>query len=75
MKELLDYILKQIVSNKEAVEVEMVEDGNNVDFTVKVAPEDMGAVIGKEGKVANSIRTVVRTSAKKLNKRVNIRFE
>lgn len=74
MKELLEYIVKQIVSKPEEVEVSETISGNNVDLVVKVAEDDLGAVIGKSGKVANSIRSVVRTSAKKFNKRVNIKF-
>lgn len=74
MKELLEYIVKQIVSKPEEVEVYETTSGNNVDLVVKVAEDDLGAVIGKSGKVANSIRSVVRTSAKKFNKRVNIKF-
>lgn len=74
MKELLDFIIKQIVSKPEEVEITETVSGNNVDFVVKVAEDDLGAVIGKSGKVANSIRNVVRTSAKKTNKRVNIKF-
>ncbi len=74
MKELLEYIVKQIVSKPEEVEVSETTSGNNVDLVVKVAEDDLGAVIGKSGKVANSIRSVVRTSAKKFNKRVNIKF-
>lgn len=74
MKELLEYIVKQIVSRPEEVEVSETTSGNNVDLVVKVAEDDLGAVIGKSGKVANSIRSVVRTSAKKFNKRVNIKF-
>lgn len=74
MKELLEYIVKQIVSKPEEVEVSETTSENNVDLVVKVAEDDLGAVIGKSGKVANSIRSVVRTSAKKFNKRVNIKF-
>lgn len=74
MKELLEYIVKQIVSKPEEVEVSETTSGNNVDLVVKVAEDDLGAVIGKSGKVANSIRSVVRTSAKKFNKCVNIKF-
>ena len=74
MKELLEYIVKQIVSKPEEVEVSETTSGNNVDLVVKVAEDDLGAVIGKSGKVANSIRSVVRISAKKFNKRVNIKF-
>lgn len=74
MKELLEHIVKQIVSNPDSVEISETVSGNNVDLVVNVADDDLGAVIGKGGKVANAIRSVVRTSAKKLNKRVNIKF-
>lgn len=74
MKELLEFIVKQIVSKPDDVVITESVSGNNVDLVVKVASDDLGAVIGKSGKVANSIRNVVRTSAKKTNKRVNIKF-
>lgn len=74
MKELLEFIVKQIVSKPDDVVITESVSGNNVDLVVKVASDDLGAVIGKSGKVANSIRSVVRTSAKKTNKRVNIKF-
>lgn len=75
MTELLKYILEQLVSKPEEIKIETTENGNNIDIKVDVADEDLGAVIGRGGRVANSIRTVVRSSAKKENKRVNIRFE
>ena len=75
MKELLEFIVKQIVSKPDEVLVSETSSGNNVDLVVKVAEDDLGAVIGRNGKVATSIRNVVRVSAKKLNKRVNIKFE
>jgi len=75
MKELLDYIVKQIVSNDEAVSITETQENGTVNLVVKVAPEDLGAVIGKGGKVANSIRSVVRVAAKRQNARVNIKFE
>ena len=75
MKELLTYILEQLCSKPEEIKVDVVENGNNIDIKVDVADEDLGAVIGRGGRVANSIRTVVRSSAKKDNKRVNISFK
>lgn len=74
MKNLLKYIVDQLVENKDAVVIEEEVKGGNIDYTVKVADEDLGAVIGRGGRVANSIRAVVRASAKKDNKRVNIKF-
>lgn len=75
MKELLEVILNELVSKPEEVKIDVKESGNNIDMFVKVAECDKGAVIGRGGRVANSIRTVVRTSAKKENKRVNIKFD
>ena len=74
MKELLEYILQGLVSKPENVKIEEEVKGDNIDYTVTVDPEDLGSVIGRGGRIANSIRTVVRSSAKKTNKRVNIKF-
>ena len=74
MKDLVEFIVKSLVENDEAVEVLVEEDNKDVNVLVKVAEEDLGKVIGKGGKVANSIRTVARTSGKKQNKFVNIKF-
>lgn len=75
MKELVEFIVKNLVSEPDAVSVtEEVKDRETV-YTVKIAEEDFGRIIGRSGKVATAIRTVVRTSAKKANKRVFVRFE
>ncbi len=75
MKELLFYILSELVSKPDKIKIEETVKGNQVDFKVDVDNDDLGAVIGRGGRVANSIRTVVRSMARKENKRVNIRFE
>ncbi len=75
MKDLVEFIIKNLVSEPEAVVVtEEVKDRETV-YNVKIAEEDFGRIIGRSGKVATAIRTVVRTSAKKANKRVFVRFE
>ena len=75
MKELVEFIVKNLVSNPDSVEVvEEVKDRETV-YTVKIAEDDFGRIIGRSGKVATAIRTVIRTSAKKLNKRVFVKFE
>ena len=73
MKEVLEYILTSIVDDPKAVSVteEVAEDGI-INFTVTVAKEDMGKVIGKEGKVIRSIRNVMKVKAIKENKKINI---
>lgn len=76
MKDLLEYILSGLVSKPENLSIEETVDGNEFNYVVTVDPEDLGSVIGKGGRVANSIRTVVRTKAKKIgDKRVNIKFQ
>lgn len=75
MKELLQHILSLLVNNPDQISIEETKKGGQTEFVVHVAPEDLGSVIGRGGRVANSIRTVVRTMARKENKRVGIRFE
>lgn len=63
MKELVEYIVKNIVRNPDAVEVTEQQDGDRITVTIRVAKEDMGAVIGKKGAVINAIRSIVRVKA------------
>ena len=71
MKELVEVIAKALVDNPDEVTVtETVEDDGTIVLQLKVAKEDMGKVIGKKGRIAKSIRTVVKTVAIKDNKRV-----
>ena len=70
MVELVSAIAKSLVEHPDAVQVtESLSNGTTV-IQLKVAPEDMGKVIGKQGRIANAIRTVVKASAVKQNKRV-----
>jgi len=75
MKELVEFIVKNLVADPNTVEVVEEEKERETVFIVKIAEDDFGRIIGRSGKVATAIRTVVRTSAKKLNKRVFVRFE
>ena len=72
MKEMLETIAKYLVNNPEQVNVTEVEGEQSVILELRVAQEDMGRVIGKEGKIAKAIRTLVKANAAKLNKRVNV---
>lgn len=74
MKDILETIIKNLVSDKEAVSIHEVEGEKSVIFEVKVADSDMGKVIGKEGRVAKAIRTIVKAVAAKEEKRVTIEF-
>ena len=74
MKEILELIIKNLVSNEEEVSINEVTDEKSVSYEVKVAKEDMGKVIGKQGKMAKSIRSVIKAIAIKEHKRVNAEF-
>jgi predicted RNA-binding protein YlqC (UPF0109 family) len=63
-------ITKSLVDHPDQVEVTEVEDKQSTVIEVRVAPEDMGKIIGKQGKIAKAIRTVVKAAATKDNKRV-----
>ena len=70
MKQILLDITKAIVEDPESVSVSEKVSGDTVVLELSVAQQDMGRVIGKEGKIAKSIRTVMRAAAAKENKRV-----
>ena len=70
MKEVLETIIKNLVDNQEAVEINETENEKNIIFEVKVADEDMGKIIGRQGKTAQSIRTVMKAIANRKDKKV-----
>ena len=70
MKDLVEMIAKSLVDDPDSVEVNEVEGSQSVIIEVKVASEDMGKIIGKQGRIAKAIRTVVKAAAIKENKRV-----
>ena len=74
MKEVLETIIKNLVDNQEAVEVKEVEGEKNIIFEVKVADGDMGKVIGRQGKIAQSIRAVMKAVANRKDKKVTVEF-
>ena len=74
MKEILETIIINLVDNKEAVSINEIEGEKSVVYEVKVAENDMGKIIGKQGVIAKSIRTVVKAVATKEQKRVTIEF-
>ena len=73
MQEMLEYIVKNLVSNPEAVEIEAANQGKTKVFKVKVDAKDLGNVIGRGGNIANAIRTVVRSTGGK--ERLVIKFD
>ena len=73
MEDFLKYIIPFLIDNKEAFQIETKEeDEGTVIFTIHVAKEDMGKVIGKEGRTIQSIRNLVKILAVKENKRVMV---
>jgi len=72
--DVLEYIVRSVVSEPDAVEIEIDESRRTVGLNVHVAPDDMGRVIGRRGRIANSIRTVVRAAAARDNTSVEVEF-
>ncbi len=70
MKELLEFIARSLVDNPEEVEVKEIEGERSTILELRVAADDMGKVIGKQGKIAKSIRTITKATAAKEGKRV-----
>ena len=74
MKETLELIINSLVNDKEAVSINEIDGEKSVIFEVKVAENDMGKVIGKEGRIAKAIRTIMKSLAAKEEKRIKIEF-
>lgn len=72
MGELVEYLAKSLVDNPDLVKVKEIEGSQSLIIELSVAPEDMGKVIGKQGRIAKAIRTVVKAAATKENKRVMV---
>ena len=71
MKELLLYMAQNLVDHPEAVTVTELE-GEETTLALRVAPEDMGKVIGRQGRIAKEIRTIVKSVAQRRGQRVNV---
>ena len=72
MKELVEFMAKALVNDPDAVVVRQIEGASATIYELSVAPEDMGRVIGKQGRVANAMRTLLRVAAVKEGKRVTL---
>ncbi len=70
MKELVELIAKSLVNQPDQVVVTETSDDNTINIELTVAPDDMGKVIGKGGRIAKAIRTVVKAAALKGDKKV-----
>lgn len=74
MKEVLETIISSLVDDKDAVEINQVNGEKSITFEVKVAEGDMGKVIGRQGRLAKSIRTIMKAFASKEHKKVSVEF-
>jgi predicted RNA-binding protein YlqC (UPF0109 family) len=72
MKELLLYIARNLVTRPDQVTVTEVGEGDDLTLELRVAPEDMGKVIGRQGRIAKEIRTVVRSYAQRKGVKVSV---
>ncbi len=74
MENFLKIIISNLVDDKSAVEIQTIEDEKTIKFEVKVAQEDMGKVIGRQGRIAKSIRNVMKAVANKEHKKATVEF-
>ncbi len=72
MKELLLYMAKNLVDNPDAVSVNEISDEEGLVLELRVAPEDMGKVIGRQGRIAKEIRTIIKTVAQRDGEKVTV---
>lgn len=77
MKDLLDYIIRSLVSKPDEIKIEEVKEDDTINFNLTVSPDDMGLVIGKAGQTIRSIRRllVTRAIAENNNLRVNLNLQ
>jgi len=68
MKELLEYLAKALVDHPEDVHIDVIEGERSVILQLKVHPDDIGKVIGKQGRIAQALRTLVKAAATKQGK-------
>jgi predicted RNA-binding protein YlqC (UPF0109 family) len=72
MKQLVEVIAKSLVQNPEQVSVTEAAENNAIVYELRVAPDDMGKIIGKQGRIAKAMRTVVKAAATRENKKVTV---
>ena len=72
MKEIVEVIAKSLVDHPESVEVSEKQDGDQLLLELRVAEDDMGKVIGRQGRIAKALRTVVTAAATRENKKVTV---
>ena len=74
MKDILEVVIKNLVDDADAVSITEKSDAKSVCYEVKVAKDDMGKVIGRQGKMAKAIRSIMKAIATREHKKVNVEF-
>ena len=72
MEEMLRFLVKELVNDPDQISINRREDGNTTILELKVAQDDMGKVIGRQGKIAKSIRTLMKAYGAKNNQKINV---
>ena len=72
LQDLIEFVVKSLVDDPSQVQIRQVQSGNNVKLELRVAKDDMGRVIGKKGRVANSIRTLLKVAAAREGKQATL---
>ena len=72
MQDLVEYIVKALVDNPEEVRVNRIEGETVIIFEVQVASEDLGKIIGRQGRIANALRTLVKAAASRQGKKATV---
>ncbi len=75
LRDLVEYIAKTLVEDPNQVHVKVIESNSSVTLELHVAPDDMGRVIGKSGRIVNAMRTLVRVAAMRQGKRASLEIE
>lgn len=72
MKDLIEFIAKKLVEHPEDVQVQLIENGDSQEYKLRVHQDDMGRVIGKAGRTAKAMRTLLSSAAAKANLRATL---
>ena len=72
LQELVEYIARALVDNPDEVRVRQIEGETVIIFEVSVAPEDLGKIIGRQGRIANALRTIVKAAASRQGKKATV---
>ena len=72
IKEMLTYIVGNLVEKPEEIQVNVLENGSSITLQLRVAAEDMGRVIGRQGRIAKEIRTIIKSVAQRTGQKVSV---